>query len=57
MVICSISKMVEDIFKDDENYVCVSHMTKVPCSLGYHHLVSNWPSDVAKVLDTINNNQ
>jgi hypothetical protein len=57
MVICSISQMVEDIFEDDEKYVCVSHMMTIPCPLGDHHLVSNWPSDVVRVLDTMNNNR
>jgi hypothetical protein len=46
--------MVVDIFEDDANYVCVSHMMTIPCPMGDHHLVSNWPSDVAKVLDTMN---
>jgi hypothetical protein len=49
--------MVDDIFEDDENYVCVSHMMTIPCPMGDHHLVSNWPSDVAKVLDTMNNSR
>lgn len=45
-----------DIFDDDSEYVCVSHSFIVPCPIGDHHLVSNWPSDVAKVLDKISSN-
>lgn len=49
--------MVNDIFEDDRDYVCVSHMMTIPCPIGDHHLVSNWPVDVAKVLDTMQKNQ
>lgn len=45
--------MVNSILDGDEEYVCISHMQKIPCSLGDHHLISNWPTDVAKVLDRI----
>jgi hypothetical protein len=32
-------------------YVCITHKQALPCeNLGYH-LVSNWPSDVRKILD------
>ena len=45
--------MVDNIFDDDSEYVCVSHMMTIPCPIGDHHLVSNWPVDVAKVLDVL----
>lgn len=45
--------MVEDIFKDGSEYVCISHLQLIPCSGGKNHLISNWYSDVMKVLDTI----
>jgi hypothetical protein len=51
------TKAGKNIFDEDESYVCVSHMMTVPCPIGENHLVSNWPSDVAKVLDTIKNPQ
>jgi hypothetical protein len=47
---------VLDIFEDGESYVCISHNSPIPCSSGDKHLVSNWPSDVAKVLDNIKSN-
>lgn len=46
-----------DIFEDDSQYVCISHNFIVPCPMGDNHLVSNWPSDVAKVLDIINHQE
>lgn len=49
--------MVIDLFDEDEQYVCISHMNIVPCSSGEHHLVSNWPVDVARVLDRIQESQ
>lgn len=45
------------IFEDDSEYVCVSHNMLIPCPMGDNHLVSNWPTDVAKVLDTIANHK
>lgn len=43
-------------FDEDDRYVCVSHMSIVPCHLGEHHIVSNWPPDVERVLSAIKNN-
>jgi hypothetical protein len=34
-------------------YVCVSHTQPLPCPFGEHHIVSNWPSDVTKVIINI----
>lgn len=45
--------MVDNTFKNDGKYVCISHMQLIPCHLGEHHLISNWPTDVAKVLSRI----
>lgn len=45
--------MYENIFSDDVDYVCISHLQKIPCEGGENHLISNWPSDVAKVLDSM----
>ena len=42
--------MVSNVFGEGEEYVCISHMQPIPCDLGDHHLVSNWPTDVARVL-------
>jgi hypothetical protein len=47
---------VLDIFENHESYVCISHNCLIPCLVGDKHLVSNWPSDVAKVLDNIKSN-
>lgn len=45
-----------DIFDDDTDYVCTSHMMMVPCPVGDYHLVSNWASDVKRVKDSIEKN-
>lgn len=41
---------------DDESdiYVCITHRCIIPCPDGEHHLVSNWPSDVRKILENDN---
>lgn len=49
--------MVINIFDEDGQYVCISHMQIIPCDFGDHHLVSNWPTDVARVLDRIQESQ
>lgn len=36
-----------------DKYVCISHAKDMPCDVGEYHLVSNWPTDVARVLDRI----
>jgi len=43
-------------FDEDDRYVCVSHMSIVPCHIGEHHIVSNWPTDVERVLNATKNN-
>jgi len=45
-----------EIFEDDHRYVCVSHVSLIPCPFGDHHTVSNWPPDVERVLSAIKNN-
>lgn len=49
--------MVDNIFEDDVDYVCISHMMNIPCPVGEYHLVSNWASDVKRVRDSISGNQ
>jgi hypothetical protein len=46
---------VFEIFDEDERYVCVSHVSVIPCEKGEHHTVSNWPPDVERVLSAIKN--
>lgn len=46
--------MVKNIYDDAGAYICITHKKFLPCEEGEHHLVSNWPSDVEKILD---NNQ
>lgn len=43
--------MVDSVLDNNEEYVCISHMQAIPCNLGKYHLVSNWPTDIARVLD------
>jgi hypothetical protein len=49
--------VVADIFDDSGEYVCISHVQISPCLVDGYHLLSNWPPDVAKVLDTIEKSQ
>jgi len=35
---------------DSPIYVCITHRQEVPCDEGEHHLVSNWPTDVDKIM-------
>ena len=37
-------------FEESSTYVCITHQTILPCEIGDHHLVSNWISDVQKIL-------
>jgi len=40
---------VED---NDDPFVCITHRRLCPCQVpNEYHLVSNWPSDVEKILD------
>lgn len=34
-------------------YVCITHQTVAPCNDGDKHLISNWNTDVKKILDLI----
>ena len=36
---------------DLETYVCITHQCLVPCEEGQHHLISNWYTDVNKILE------
>jgi hypothetical protein len=49
--------MYNEMMEDElyEKYVCVTHDTTLPCPFGEHHIVSNWPSDVATVLGKLKN--
>jgi len=42
--------IIDDIFEDSDIYVCITHKQLMPCTDGDHHLVSNWVSDVQKIL-------
>lgn len=37
-------------FEESNTYVCITHQKILPCEIGDHHLVSNWISDVQKIL-------
>lgn len=37
-------------YEEAGEFVWISHGQFLPCDAGEHHLVSNWPIDVAKVL-------
>lgn len=34
-----------------EGYVCITHRKEWPCNESGHHLLSNWPGDVKKIMD------
>ena len=42
--------LTNDVYEDSEIYVCITHRELMPCEKGDHHLVSNWISDVQKIL-------
>lgn len=42
---------VSDTYVGD-TYVCITHRTVLPCNNDGCHLVSNWPVDVEKILDS-----
>jgi hypothetical protein len=44
---------MNDIFEDSETYVCITHQALLPCNEGQHHLVSNWITDVTKILNVM----
>jgi hypothetical protein len=44
---------MNDIFEDSETYVCITHQVLLPCNKGQHHLVSNWITDVTKILNVM----
>lgn len=40
-----------NIYDDHESlYVCITHKCILPCQDGDNHLISNWKSDVEKIL-------
>jgi len=39
--------------EDSDIYVCITHQCVTPCEMGEHHLISNWISDVDKILKLI----
>jgi hypothetical protein len=47
---------MEDIHDDEGIYVCITHHTITPCEEGDHHLISNWATDVKKILKIIEKN-
>ena len=46
--IMNLNEFVEDA---SDIYVCISHRRRIPCGEGDQHLISNWPSDVARILE------
>lgn len=40
-----------NIHEDGEFYVCISHQVVVPCEYEGQHLISNWKSDVKRILE------
>lgn len=45
-----------NIHEDDSIYVCITHMCVIPCLQGEQHLISNWKTDVDKILEMVNDN-
>jgi hypothetical protein len=45
-----------NVYNDDSIYVCITHQCVIPCVEGDQHLISNWKSDVEKILEMVNNN-
>lgn len=41
---------------NSELYVCITHQSIAPCEVGEYHLLSNWTSDVHKILKMIEKN-
>jgi hypothetical protein len=41
---------ISDIYEDSDTYVCITHKQLMPCIEEGSHLVSNWVSDVQKIL-------
>ena len=44
------------IDEDEHIYVCITHQHELPCDDGENHLISNWKSDVEKILRMVNKN-
>ena len=42
--------IVNDIYEDSDTYVCITHKQLMPCIGEGNHLISNWVSDVQKIL-------
>jgi hypothetical protein len=45
-----MSNEYNDDFEESSTYVCITHQQVLPCNIGKHHLVSNWVTDVHKIL-------
>jgi hypothetical protein len=41
---------MDDIYDDESIYVCITHQKITPCEEGEHHLISNWATDVKKIM-------
>jgi len=41
---------IDDIYEDSDEYVCITHQQLMPCIGEGNHLISNWISDVQKIL-------
>lgn len=47
---------MQNVYEDSGIYVCITHGTVAPCEEGEHHLISNWASDVRKIIKNMENN-
>lgn len=45
-----MSNEYNDDFEESSIYVCITHQQVLPCETEKYHLVSNWISDVQKIL-------
>ena len=41
---------INDIYEDSDKHVCITHQQLMPCIGEESHLISNWISDVQKIL-------
>lgn len=49
--------MSPDLNDDSDTYVCITHQCIAPCPSDGHHLISNWNTDVKKILSLMNKNK
>ena len=47
---------MQNVYNEDETYVCITHINICPCKEEGNHLISNWKVDVDKILKIMENN-